>query len=289
MDKLSSETSTMTPDFVITEHSIKKNHKTYYEKREAKTYNMDQEDFRLDVKITRCIGDFCLIVFISQYGNDEIFIHEHTNLSENGLKEFKEDWNANWRPVLPRDDGLTPLMLAICNLDPYLHNHETVEKVDVQSADGKFSSTKKDHLKDDSSKNPVQAQRDQVKPKNPENAELKSGNEEKQPIPEKHIILQKLSTHKDQIGKSSKNNVEITMEQKRTVRTENVEDDRTGKELITEKNFNTSIEEPMPAIKVGISELDRIESLEERVATLEEQVRILTEMSKKLHEIILEH
>ena len=42
---ISNEISTMTPDFVITEHSIKKNHKTYYEKREAKVYNMDEKIF----------------------------------------------------------------------------------------------------------------------------------------------------------------------------------------------------------------------------------------------------
>ena len=267
---MSSEISTLTPDFVITEHSIKKNHKTYYEKREAKAYNMDEKNLRLDVKITRCIGDFCLIVSISQSGANEIFVHEQTNLSEKGLREFKEQWNTNWRPVLPRDDGLTPLMLTICNLEPYFPKPDELQKGPQ-----------------DFPKNTE----NQVEPGNTDNAEPKSGKEEKLPIPEKNIILQKSSTKKDQIEESSKNSVQFSVDQRRTARKENMGDDqpKTGKEQIAEKDLNTSIEEPIPANKTGSSELDRIASLEERVATLEEQVRILTEMSKRLHEIILEH
>ena len=235
---------------------------------------MDEKSLRLDVKITRCIGNFCLIVSISQSGANEIFVHEQTNLNEKGLREFKEEWNTNWRPVLPRDDGLTPLMLTICNLEPYFPKPHDLER---GSQDGDFSN--------------LQAREDQVKPGNTDNAEPKSGIEEKLPIPEKNIVLQKSSTKKDQIEVSSKNSVQFSVDQRRTARKENMGNDqpKTGKEQIAEKDLNTSIEEPIPANKIGSSELDRIASLEERVATLEEQVRILTEMSKRLHEIILEH
>jgi hypothetical protein len=284
MDKLSIDISTMTPDFVITEHSIKKNHKTYYERREAKAYNMDQESFqRLDVKITRCIGDFCLTVSISQSGIDEIFVHEETNLSERGLEEFKEDWNANWRPVLPKEDGLTPLMLTICNLEPYFRTPQAFEKDDNQSA-----SSKKNDQDVDFSNNTLQVDEDQLESENTEKAEPKPDDVEKLQIPDKNIIVQTPSTKNYE--ESYKNNVQ-TYDQTTIVTKENIVDDppKADKDLITGKNLNTTIEEPIPTSKTEFSEPDRIESLEKRVSTLEEQVKTLTEMTKRLHEIILEH
>lgn len=110
--------STRASDFVVTEHFIKKKGKTYFEKREAKVYTQGGKTRRIDVEITRMINQDKVVFVISKAGSRDSYIFEQTDLSPDTLEVFKQDWTSNWKPILPKDESLTPLMLTICTQEP---------------------------------------------------------------------------------------------------------------------------------------------------------------------------
>ena len=120
-------------DFVVAEHFIKKMGKTYFEKREATVYTKEEKTRRIDVQITRTIDQDKVVYVISRAGSKDSHILEQTDLSSDSLEAFKKDWSSNWKPILPKDESLTPLMLTICTLEPMTFRPQT--EVNEESKD----------------------------------------------------------------------------------------------------------------------------------------------------------
>ena len=126
-------------DFVVAEHFIKKMGKTYFEKREATVYTKEEKTRRIDVQITRTIDQEKVVYVISKAGTKDSHILEQTDLSSDSLEAFKKDWSSNWKPILPKDESLTPLMLAICTLEPMTEVYE--ESKDLKARISKLESS----------------------------------------------------------------------------------------------------------------------------------------------------
>ncbi len=66
----------------------------------------------------RSIDDSSLVYDVLKLGAHDEMTLESSDLSLEKLLELRDEWLAHWTPTLPKDDTLTPIMLAITSMQP---------------------------------------------------------------------------------------------------------------------------------------------------------------------------
>lgn len=61
-----------------------------------------------------------MVYDVSKFGTHDEVTVERSELGLGALLDLRGEWVAHWTPSLPRDDTLTPLMMALLSMQPVL-------------------------------------------------------------------------------------------------------------------------------------------------------------------------